>query len=253
MSSLATQCGVVSIEEDSISSDAMISPTQAGYKVTLKTASTPGEMVRQRFSFAHELGHLFLKRIGYDSGRGVGTRHRGLNHYNEEERFCDQIAAEILMPRSVFKEDATDMGWSLSSLSPLARRYQTSIPATARRMVGLMGETCTMGIWKPSAHHNERHLLNQSFDVNNRYGVPNSTGLPRRRLWLVGRAASGSEVEEGFAPLVDKKHPRTVPADVPAEAWAWGWKEHRRVIVFYYPERHLTGDMAILSKVTGMG
>ena len=253
LSTLAKQWGVTSIEEGSIASEAMLLPSSSGYKVILRNSVTPGQLVRQRFSFAHELGHLLLREAGCTVSSKFHPNHRSHSHHNEEERLCDQIAAEILMPRIAFLADATELGWSLGSLRPLARRYETSIPATARRMVGLMGETCTMGIWKPSAHHDEHHLLNQSFDVNNRYGVPNSTGLPRRRLWLVGRSANGSQVEEGFAPLVDKKHPRTVPADVPAEAWAWGWKEHRRVMVFYYPERHLTGDMAILSKVTGMG
>jgi hypothetical protein len=231
----------------------MLIPTGSGFKVVLKEAASDGEKARQRFSFAHELAHLLLQITGYDDKFKSSPKYRRHNGRNYEERLCDQIAAEILMPRPAFIEDADNMGWSLDNLGPLARRYETSIPATARRMVDLTAETCNMSIWKPALHHDKHHSLQQSFSANDRYGVPNSTGLPRRRLWLVGRAASGREVESGFAPLVDKKHPRAFPADVPAEAWAWGWNEHRRVVVFYYPDRNLTGDMGILSKATGMG
>ena len=253
LSALAKRWGVTSIEEGSIASEAMLLPSSSGYKVILRNATTPGQVIRQRFSFAHELGHLLLREAGCTVSSEFQANHRSRRRNNEEERLCDQIAAEILMPKNAFIDDVNEMGWDLHSLKKLARLYDTSIPATARRMIDVMSETCIMGIWKLASSHGERHSLKQSFGNRGRYGVPNSAVFPRRRLWLVGRASNSWEVQSGVAPIVDKKRGQAAPADVPAEAWAWGRDEHRRVIVYYYPERKMTENMSALSNATRQG
>ena len=248
---LASRLGVSSIKEDSISSEAMLVPTADGYKIILKKATSYGELTRQRFSFAHELGHLLLKSVDYNDRSVTKAEHREKNKHSEEERLCDQIAAEILMPRAIFAADATEASWSLGRLGQLAKAYGTSIPATARRMVGLMpGEPCVMGIWKPASANNERHGLQQSYGPQSRYRVPNSSRLSRRRLWLIARAANSRGVESGIAPLLDQNRPSAFLPDVPADAWAWGKEEYRRVLVFYYPERELTDDMTAVASST---
>ncbi len=247
---LATSFGVVSVEVDAISSEAILVPCADGYKIILRKTDSHGGLTRQRFSFAHEMGHLLLKSVGYSSRPTQGSQHREKNSYNEEERLCDQIAAEILMPRVAFTADAAEAGWSLSSLDLLARMYGTSIPATARRMVGLMPESCVMGVWKPAKSRVESHSLQQSYGPQSRYGVPNSTRLLRSRLWLIARAANSQGVESGISPIRDKNRPSASPPDVPADAWAWGRDEFRRVMVFYYPERKLTDDMLTVASAT---
>ena len=211
LNELATSFGVVSVEVDAISSEAMLVPIADGYKIILKKSDSYSGLTRQRFSFAHEMGHLLLKSVGYSSRSTQGAKHRERNSYNEEERLCDQIAAEILMPSAVFAADAAEAGWSLGSLSLLAGMYGTSIPATARRMVRLMPESCVMGVWKPAESGAEAHILQQSYGPQCRYGVPNSTRLPRRRLWLIARAANGREVESGISPLRDRNRPSASP------------------------------------------
>ena len=250
LNELATSFGVVSVEVDAISSDAMLLPSADGYKIILKKTDSYSGFTRHRFSFAHEIGHLLLKSVGYSSSLTPGAKHREKNSYNEEERLCDQIAAEILMPSVIFTADAAKAGWSLGNLNLLAGMYNTSIPATARRMVGLMPESCVMGIWKPAESSTESHSLQQSYGLQCRYGVPNSTRLPRRRLWLIARAANSQGMESGISPLRDKNRPSASPPDVPADAWAWGRDEFRRVMVFYYPERKLTDDMLTIANTT---
>ena len=250
LNELATAFGVSSVEVDSISSEAMLVPVADGYKIVLKKADSPSGLTRQRFSFAHEVGHLLLKAVGYNSLANANSKHRKINSYSEEERLCDQIAAEILMPRAAFTTDAADAGWSLGNLASLARMYGASIPATARRMVGLMPEPCVMGIWKPADASGKVHNLQQSYGSWSRYGVPNATRLPRRRLWLIARAANSREMESGISPLLDRNRPSSSPPDVPADAWAWGRDEFRRVMVFYYPERELTDDMLTVAGAT---
>ena len=228
----------------------MLLPTVTGYKITLKAAVQSSRLTRQRFSFAHELGHLLLMNIGYSRPVEGKARHRMARVRNEEEIICDQIAAEILMPRNSFVQDADRMGWDLRSLRPLARLYETSIPATARRMIDLMGESCLMSVWKPAPGGPEGHSLEDWHCGTGRFGVPSPVSIATQRLWLVGRAAHSREIEEGAAPVVDKRRPRAVPSDVPAEAWAWGRDEFRKVMVYYYPARALTDEMVGISKIT---
>lgn len=245
---LAVTWGVSEIEQKSIASDAMLLPTANGYKIILK--SLPRGSTRQRFSFAHELGHLLLQKSGYSRPNNGQVRHRLAGIRDEEEIICDQLAAEILMPQHSFVEDAARAGWGLDGLQPLARLYEASIPATARRMVDLMEEPCLMGVWKPATGNETIHSLEQSYDSSGRFGVRNSTGIASRRLWLIGRAARSRQVEQGIAPVVDKGHPRAAPADAPAEAWAWSRDEFRRVMVFYYPKRALTEEMKAIARAT---
>ena len=245
--SIAREWGVVAIERRQIASGAMLLPLGDGYKVILKSADTPMELTRQRFSFAHELGHLLLMSVGLGAKGDITTKHRALGVKDEEERLCDQIAAEILMPRVWFIRDADRLGWGLGSVRFLANLYKTSIPATARRMVGLIPEPCVMGIWKPAGDHADRHLLQQAASPTGRFGVPTSLGLARRRMWLVSRASRSSEVESGIAPVIDKSRPHATPLDVPAEGWAWGRDGYRRVVLYYYPEQDMTDEMSALA------
>ena len=71
-----------------------------------------------------------------------------------------------------------------------------------------------------------------------------SVNLPPQRLRLITSAFDSRELETGFAPLADKKRPCAVLADASAEAW--GNYEHRGVAVYYYPERRLADDTAVL-------
>ena len=248
LASIAKKWGVTTIERRAIASGAMLLPLEEGYKVILKNVNTPRELTRQRFSFAHELGHLLLMSFGSKAARQLTTKHRGSGHNEEEERLCDQIAAEILMPRVGFLNDTKRLGWTLRSLGPLARLYETSIPATATRMVGLFPEPCVMSIWRPAADHGDRHALLQTASSTGRFAVPNAIGLARRRMWLVSRAARGTRVESGIAPVLDKARPHAVPMDVPADGWAWGREDYRRVILYYHPEREMTDEMSTIAR-----
>ena len=247
---LAKSWGVTSIETQTMDSEAMLLPGIDGYKIVLKDVSEHFAVTRQRFSFAHEIGHLLLQLSGFQKQSNLATKHRAINGQNQEERLCDQIAAEILMPRRAFENDLQIEGQSLEILKTLAGRYRTSIPATAQRMVALMSETSVMAIWKPAVNHNGLHKLQQSYARSSRYGVPNSSRLPLHRLWMIRRTTNSRGVESGIAPIVDKRRRTAAPPDAPVEAWAWGQGEYRRVMMYYYPKRELTDDMVALSKAT---
>ena len=220
---------MTSVEEQAISSDAMLLPSADGYSVVLKKVNQPSHFRRQRFSFAHELGHLLLQK---SEKSGTALKYRGHGHSDEEERLCDQLAAEILMPRMAFYEDGWMEGWSLKSLRTLAAAYDTSLPATARRMVDLMPEEALMGVWKVSGDGSA--ALHWPHAGKTAFAVPSPSILSNDRMELVYRAWNSFQVEDGSAPV---RLGRRKPIDVPAEAMAWGRGEYKQVMVFYYPTR----------------
>ena len=239
LETLAKKWGVNSIEEREIESDAMLLPSKNGYSIVLKKSERPGLSVRQRFSLAHELGHLLLLKSQAPAASGVvgtASKHRDPGYSDEEERLCDQIAAEILMPRMAFQEDGWMEGWSLRSSITLHRKYNTSIRATTRRMIDLMPEEALRGIWKISGGNGEKVELLGQYCGKTWYQIPGSSTVSAQRLQLINRAWNNNQdqVEPGFMPV---KLGRRRPVDVPAEAMAWGRGEHKQVLVFYYPGR----------------
>ena len=235
LSVLAQSWGVSSIEELDIDLDAMLVPHDDSYIVVLKKVEQPFQFRRQKFSFAHELGHLLLQR---SQNAGVAMKYRGHGYSNEEERLCDQLAAEILMPRMAFYEDGWMEGWSLKSLRALAGTYDTSIPATAVRMVDLMPEEALMGVWKVSEEG--KPTLQWPHSGKTTYAIPSPSIVADERLELVSRAWNSLNIEEGTAPV---RQGRRAPINVPAEAMSWGRDEYKQVMVFYYPTRHTSSPV----------
>ena len=226
---LAFGWGVVSIREQDIDSEAMLIPTEGSYEIILKKANQTSQMRRQRFSLAHELGHLLLQK---SAKSGAAQKYRGHGYSDEEERLCDQIAAEMLLPRMAFYEDGWMEGWTLKSLRTLANKYDTSLPATAVRMIDLMPEEALMGVWKVSEEG--KAALRWPHAGNTSYAIPSPRIVSDDRLELISRAWNSFEVEEGTVPV---KQGRRNPIDVPAEAMSWGRGEYKQVMVFYYPTR----------------
>ena len=238
LEALAQRWGVISIEEREIGSAAMLLPNRNGYSIVLKKADRQSPLARQRFSprqrfsLAHELGHLLLQK---SQQAGIALKYRGHGHSNAEERLCDQIAAEILMPRLPFQEDAWLEGWSLRNLRNLARKYDTSVSATAIRMIDLMPEEALMGVWAFDGNGN--FSLKWSHTGKTAYRVPGGS-ISNKRLGLLAAAWNSGQVESGAAPVVPDSISGGINLrDVPAEALASGRGEYRQVLVYYYPGR----------------
>ena len=159
-----------------------------GYKIILQDTGHPKLSPRQRFSFAHELGHLLLKKSGGDTS---------IDDKKVEEQLCDHLAAEILMPRADFKNAGNSEGWTLKSLGRLAAKYEASREATAIRMVDLMPEPSMLGVWKYV--NGETPSLRWGHSQTPRFRLPRR--VPRGRQWLLSRALKSRKVEDGVAPV----------------------------------------------------
>lgn len=86
--------------------------------------NTRDYVARRNFTFAHELAHIWLGQSAVDDNPEAETRHR-------LERFCDQVAAEFLVPRQTFRE--VWRGEPREAAEMAARRFWVSTWVVARR------------------------------------------------------------------------------------------------------------------------
>ena len=126
LEALGDWLGVARREED-IGGAGQLRKNGNGYEIVYSPAQSNG---RQRFTIAHELAHFILiQELKYTP---PSTK--------QVERLCDMIAAEILLPETHLRAAFPDR-WTVGSIFALARDFQTSVTATARRCADLAGFT----------------------------------------------------------------------------------------------------------------
>ena len=132
--------------------DAMLVPLPEGYSVIINKNAP---YTRQRYSLAHELGHIMLLAAESTPSSTALTRFRSSGATTKdtkaEERLCDAIAAELLMPETMFSSAMEDSGRSLGQLPRLAGQFGTSLTATAIRYWELLPEPCCLIKWSSPA------------------------------------------------------------------------------------------------------
>ena len=155
--------------------DAMLVPLPDGYSIIINQKAS---YERQRFSFAHELGHVML--LASEPTLGTSARYRSSSSATKnrkaEERLCDAIAAELLMPEETFTREVMKPGRSLRHLPQLASLFGTSLTATAIRYWELLPEPCHLIKWRSSTYR--KGVIVPDWQMRNR--VPGSRLLPIR-------------------------------------------------------------------------
>src|SRR5207245_482886 len=96
---------------------------------------------RQRFTIAHEIGHLLLHRgatFHVDEKSPIGFRNdRSSMATDEKEIEANQFAAELLMPRNFLDRDLGGLVEEIEAeeaVDRLARKYQVSVQAMTVRL-----------------------------------------------------------------------------------------------------------------------
>jgi hypothetical protein len=104
-------------------------------------------VTRQNFTCAHELAHTFF----YELVPSIKYRKHAPNepqHDPEEERLCDIAAAELLMPRRVFRRVVDDFELSPKSVCDIAATFETSTVSTAIRIASLNVWDTSFILWE---------------------------------------------------------------------------------------------------------
>ena len=173
--------GVQEISYESFPGSGELHKTRDGYRIV---CSADQPRVRQRFTVAHELGHVILERTGRGAPRRGG----------DVERVCDTLAAELLMPRRAFEKRLPERV-RLLDIARLAREFDTSVTATAIRcagfraicVFGVTGDRVTWGYGgvRPGA---VRYLLDE---VRDGVQAVMDGRQPRERVYFYGHGREG--------------------------------------------------------------
>lgn len=131
LADVASKVGVQEISYERFPGSGELHKERDGYRIVC-SADQPRS--RQRFTIAHELAHVILERTGRNAPRSGDS----------VERVCDMLAAECLMPTSVFETRLSPVP-RLSNVVELARVFETSITATAIRCAQLR-RVCMFGV-----------------------------------------------------------------------------------------------------------
>jgi len=89
----------------------------------------------QMFTLAHELAHVWLGQSG------VSDEHPAAAAQNVIERWCNDVAAELLVPLDVLRHDYDRARDVLTEMQRLARRFKVSTLVILRRMFDAGGLT----------------------------------------------------------------------------------------------------------------
>ena len=136
---IGRKVGVQKVSYEKFPGSGELHKEKDGYRIV---CSSDQPRARQRFTVAHEIAHVILERTGRNAPRAG----------NSVERVCDMLAAECLMPTSVFKAQLPAT-FTLSDIAHLACTFETSITAAAIRcahfrqlcIFGVTGDRVTWG------------------------------------------------------------------------------------------------------------
>lgn len=132
---IAEYCGATVVQEKLSGAEARIVGFRDRAIITVNSGSS---RERQRFSAAHELGHWMHDRGEVSRGCTTSTFISQWSRYNPEVR-ANRFAAELLMPARLFRESARGRPMTFDTVMELAGRYQTSLTATAMRLLDCSG------------------------------------------------------------------------------------------------------------------
>jgi IrrE N-terminal-like domain len=138
---LARRMGVGSITRRRIVEDGRLEHRPgSSTTIVLNEAAHP---TRQRFTIAHELGHLLLAT----PGAPVSAR-RSRPRYGDEERFCDAFAAALLLPPDWVLAVAGGQSPGLALTRRIADACQSSLAAVVLRCNELLSWSHALLQWR---------------------------------------------------------------------------------------------------------
>lgn len=129
---IAQHCGATVLYEPLEGSDARIIGFNHRAFITVNSGTT---VARQRFSAAHELGHWM-----WDRGRtafACGQSQPESVSEDDPERRANRYATDLLLPAGMFTRRMEEQALGFANVQRLAQDFQTSVTATAIRLVEL--------------------------------------------------------------------------------------------------------------------
>lgn len=162
----------------------------------------------QRFTLAHELGHLMLgHRLQFDES--VGEEGRWSSHgSSSEERAANTFASELLAPRTLIRTIAERQGWKKADLQRPQNIYQLSLRLGMSFKAACWALVSHQVLSRSAAHElaNNNGLVKQ---IKRRLAPSDRLENPWADVWLLSDGDSGLHIEAGpddiFAVRVEER------------------------------------------------
>jgi len=132
---------VIETQEAEMDADGYTIPVNGYYIIGVNYKHS---FYRKRFIYCHELAHTLLIDL-----ETAGAIKKSSNQFDEEERLCNQIAVELLLPRNVFIRLAQKRKPSFSALHDLCKQFLVSFDVVRKRIIELDVWNVTMVSWQP--------------------------------------------------------------------------------------------------------
>jgi Zn-dependent peptidase ImmA (M78 family) len=136
---VALHLGVRAITRRRMVEDGRLDHGPSRIEITVKESTSA---TRQRFTIAHEIGHVLLTDPGQTT-----MAYRALAKVNDIERFCDDFAAALLMPQAWVADGYRNRLRNLSTLRHLSHRASTSLSAAVVRLNRVLNWNHALVIW----------------------------------------------------------------------------------------------------------
>jgi Zn-dependent peptidase ImmA (M78 family) len=137
---LAGRLGVDEIQATDLLEDGRLERTDDATRILLRAAN---HRTRRRFTLAHELAHLLVAR----DPEGALVAHRRPMDRSVEERFCDALAASLIMPRAWVIADFATAPQVLATAMQMARMADVSLSAAVVRLRELCSWNSSLLRW----------------------------------------------------------------------------------------------------------
>ncbi len=185
--------GVHSIKKEPIALEGLLVWEEGKYSIKVRRDRPPA---RQRFTIAHELGHLIVREAGNLALRPTQARMSvPCAEHAWEEELCDYVAAQLLIP--------DDWAWAFvnarrpdfSTIAEMARLCETSLEVAARRLVEEARGRCRLLWWKldGSQLRAARSFPHHEWMTLNRMCLPESNESIIARVLADGRPRAGTQ------------------------------------------------------------
>lgn len=179
-----------------------------------------GSRQRRRFTVGHELGHFLnpWHKPRNDGGFRCTTSDTRVayaktgNRRMQMEVEANEFAAALLMPRHLFQKDLRSRkGLDVGHIVSMARKYDTSKEATARRYAELQDEVCAfVVIHEGKVLRTYRHREFPFVNVSAGDPVPAASvaSVAASCRLAIGEASDWNEVDRGI--WIDSRRPQTL-------------------------------------------
>ena len=165
---------------------------------------------RKRFAIAHEIGHFML----HTGTQLILCSEDDMHVWKEskaQEMEANEFAASLLMPHEIFIKFIKIGQPTLDMISELAKRFRTTLTATALRYVGISKEPCALVVskdefikWYRKSDSFNFHVKvgeklsfdTYAFDFFDGVNLPAEPDSVPARAWLAGEINEEAELFE---------------------------------------------------------